>query len=74
MIWVQVALALLKIANSWITWGRERVLIGAGEDKEIARESAAILSKSQFAKDTMTAVSGLDEKQTDDLLRQLGQP
>lgn len=72
MSWVNLALILLKLANSWITWARERELISAGQDKEIARESAEILSKSQFAKDTMTMVSGLDEKQTDDLLKQLG--
>lgn len=70
--WVQLALVLLKLANSFITWSRERELISEGEDKQIARETTAILVKSQFAKDTMTAMSALPESKVDDVLRQLG--
>lgn len=70
--WIELALALIKMANSLITWGRERALISEGQDKEIARETAAILVQSQYAKDTMTAISTLNEKQTDDVLKQLG--
>lgn len=70
--WVQLALTLLKIANSLITWGRERELISEGQDKQIAQESVAILTKSQFAKSVMQQMSALDDKQTDDVLKQLG--
>lgn len=70
--WVELALTLLKLANTLTTWARERELISEGQDKEIARETAAILVKSQFAKDTMTAMSSLSEPQVDDVLKQLG--
>ena len=70
--WVELALALIKIANALIGWARARELISQGQDQEIARQSAAILVESKFAKDTMTALSGMTEAQTDDVLKQLG--
>jgi len=70
--WVELALALLKLANGLINWARERELISEGQDKEIAAQSAVILVKSQFAKDAMTRISGMTEAQTDDVLKQLG--
>ena len=70
--WPSLALALLKLVNTYLTWARERELISIGQDREIARETSEILSKSQFAKETMTAITGLSEAQTDDLLKQLG--
>lgn len=69
--WIEFALALLKVANTLITWGRERELISAGQDQAIAQASAAILVKSQFAKATMQQMSTLNEQQTDDVLKQL---
>jgi hypothetical protein len=70
--WVKLAIALLKLANSYLTWARERELVSEGQDREIARETAAILAQSQFAKDTMQAVSALNDTQVDDVLKQLG--
>jgi len=72
--WIEVALALLKISNSLITWGRERDLISSGQDKEIAEQSVAILVRSHAAKDVMQQMSSMDDKQVDDVLRQLGAP
>jgi hypothetical protein len=72
--WIELALALLKIANSLITWGRERELVSAGQDKQIAEQSAAILVKSDAAKAVMQQMSVLDDKQVDDVLKQLGAP
>ena len=72
--WIEIALALLKIANSLITWGRERDLVSSGQDKEIAEQSVAILVKSNAAKEVMQQMSALDDKQIDDVLKQLGAP
>ena len=72
--WIELALALLKIANSVITWGRERELVSAGQDQEIAKQSAAILKQSNYAKSVMQQMSTLDDKQVDDVLKQLGAP
>ena len=70
--WIELALAFLKIANTLITWGRERELISEGQDKEIAIQSAAILTRSNAAKAVMQQVASLTEQQTDDVLKQLG--
>lgn len=69
--WIRVALALLQIADKIISFVRERKLIEAGVEQEIARASAAILVKTAAAKKTMEEVSALNEKQVDDLLRSL---
>lgn len=70
--WIEIALAFLKIANALIAWGRERELVSSGQDQEIAKQSAAILVKSNAAKAVMQQVSTLDDKQVDDVLKQLG--
>lgn len=70
--WVELALALIRGANALIAWARERDLISDGQDKQIAQESVAILAKSQFAKSVMQSMTTLDDKQTDDVLKQLG--
>lgn len=69
--WIRVALALLQIADKIISFVRERKLIEAGVEQEIARASAAILVKTAAAKKTMEEVSALNEKQVDDLLHSL---
>lgn len=69
--YAQIALALLKIAQFFITRAHDTGLIKEGEDRAIARETASILAKSKYAKDIMSDVAKLDEKQTDDLLKQL---
>lgn len=72
MSWVGLALALIKLANLLITRAHDNSLISEGEDRAIARETAAILEKSRFAKQVMEQTSSLTEAQTDDVLRQLG--
>ncbi len=71
--WIELALALIKGANAIITWARERELISEGQDKQIAQETVAILAKSNFAKSVMQSMTALDDKQTDDVLKQLGE-
>lgn len=71
--YVQIALALLKLVQFFVMRAHDNKLISEGEDRQIARETVAILEKSKFAKDTMQAISALDDKQTEDLLKQLGQ-
>ena len=72
--WIEIALTFLKLANTLITWGRERELVSSGQDKQIAEQSAAILLKSNAAKAVMQQMSTLDDKQVDDVLKQLGAP
>lgn len=70
--YAQIALAVLKFINFLLSRAHEKGLISEGEDRAIARETAAILAKSKFAKEIMAQVSSLTETQTDDVLKQLG--
>lgn len=71
MTWVSLALALLKFVNSIMSWTRERELISKGQDIEIARQTAAILSKTEYAKDVRQKIASMDDKAVDDALRDL---
>lgn len=62
MSWVSLALALLKFVNSIMTWARERALITQGQDMEIAKTTAAILSKTEYAKNVRDKIATMDDK------------
>ena len=69
--WVTAVLALIRLADTISTWLRENALIKEGQDQAIAAAAAAILIKTNYAKETMQQVSKLDSKQVDDVLKQL---
>lgn len=71
MTWVSFALALLKFVNAIMSWARERELISQGQDMEIARQTAAILSKTEYAKNVRAKIANMDDKAVDDALRDL---
>lgn len=71
MTWVSLALALLKFANSIMTWARERELISQGQDIEIAKTTAAILSRTEYAKNVRSKIAAMDDKAIDTALRDL---
>lgn len=71
MIWVQLALALLKTISAWLTWARERELISEGMDQEIAKESAGILAKTEYAKHAREKIAAMDDAAVDAALRGL---
>lgn len=71
MTWVSLALTLLKIAASIITWARERELISQGYDQAIAEQSQAILAKTVAGKAIMEKVNALSDDDVDAALRGL---
>ncbi len=71
MSWVSLALALLKLVNNLMTWARERELISKGQDIEIARQSAAILAETKYAKDIRAKIAAMDPEAVDTALREL---
>lgn len=71
MSWVSLALTLLKVINNLMTWARERELISKGQDMEIARQSAAILAKTEYAKDVRDKIAAMDDAAVDAALRDL---
>ena len=64
----QMALLALQLILALVTWLREQGQLNAGQDKEIAKTSAAILLKTQAAKEVMQQVTGMTDKQVDDAL------
>lgn len=71
MTWASIILLILQLVNKLTTIGMENKWIKAGEDKQIAASSAAILQKTSFAKETLSEITKLKDTEVDDLLRRL---
>lgn len=71
MTWLSLALTLLKIASTIITWARERELISYGNDKAIAEQAEAILKKTDVGKKILERVNALSDDAVDAGLRGL---
>ena len=71
MSWLSLALTCLKIADSLISWVREQGQIQAGQDAEIAKVSASILTKTEAAKAVMAEVTKMTDEQVDATLKGL---
>lgn len=59
--YLKIGLALLKLANLFLGWVKDSQLISAGQDKEIAMNSIAILKRTQAAKEIDTSVEKMDD-------------
>jgi len=71
MTWLSLALTLLKIVSSIMTWAREQSLIDEGYDKAIAETTQEILRKTAIGKQLMEQVDAMSDSQVDDALRNL---
>lgn len=74
MSWISLAIALLRVVNSIMTWARERELISQGHDAAIAEISQQILRKTTAGKALMEKVNALSESEVDAGLRELEPP
>ena len=71
MIWVNLAIAFLKLANIAVNFAKEKQLMDAGSDRAIAQASANILKKTQAAKEVMAEVMAMTDEQVDEALKRL---
>ena len=71
MTFVQLILALLKLARVLLDIGQQNKWMQAGADAEVAKASAALLAQTEFAKHVREKVASLDERAVDGLLRDL---
>jgi hypothetical protein len=71
MSWVSLILLILRIVDAATNWLRDQQGIKAGEDAEIAKASAAILLKTQSAKQIMAEVTAMTDAQVDEALKRL---
>jgi heme exporter protein D len=68
--WLQIALAFLKLVNLILDTVQERRAHQAGVDEEIARESAKVLQKTEFAKKALEHFNA-NSGSADEFLRSL---
>lgn len=71
MTWASIILAILKLVEAIFTAAQENKWIDVGKDAEIAKTSASILSKTEYAKNVREKIAGLDDVAVDKLLRDL---
>lgn len=71
MTWIQLAILLLKVVNSIISWAHDRRLIDQGYQQAIAEQLAAIAVKTQLKDKIRSEIDALSEKDIDDELRKL---
>lgn len=69
--WAKIALLLLQLADKLFDWLQAQKYRDEGFQKAMAEHAAAILRKSEYAKEVMARVSNLDAAATDKLLRDL---
>lgn len=66
-----IILAVLKLIQTFVQYGQENKWISEGEDKAIAKASAEILRKSQYAKQALEEFAAKSDAAVDDFLREL---
>lgn len=69
MSWLSLAIAILKALANAFDWARDRQLLDAGRDAEIAKVSASILAKTEFVKRKKEELDGLRGTDLDVLLQ-----
>lgn len=69
--YVSLALALLKFVNNIMNYISREQLLKEGADAEIAKTTAAILSKTEYAKNVREKIAALDDAAVDRALRDL---
>lgn len=69
--WAEIILALLKLVNLIMGAVDREKWIAAGRDAEIAKASASILAKTNYAKQIREKIDAMDDQAIDDALRDL---
>lgn len=69
--WAGIAKLALQLALAIVSWLKEKQLMDAGTDREIARVSASILAKTAAAKGIAEHLATLTEAQVDAELKDL---
>lgn len=71
MSWLKLIVSVLQIGEMLLDWSIKQGYIKEGETREIGKQSAKILLKTQFAKEVRIEVSRLGDAELDDVLRNL---
>ena len=71
MTWAKIVLLLLQGALALVEFLKRKDAMDAGFDKAVAKAAAAILVKTNVAKETLAAVTRMSEEQVDQALKEL---
>jgi hypothetical protein len=69
--WIKIVLLLLQLAEKIFDWSRAQGYIQQGRDEEIARQTAAILAKTEYARNVRAKIAAMDGPSVDAALRDL---
>lgn len=69
---LSLILALLNIAHALMGWAREKQLLQAGADAEIARQTLAILEMTEKGKAIKAKIGAMSDPELDEWLQELG--
>lgn len=69
--WLQLTLAILQAAVALVGFLKERKLLDAGRDQEVARVALAILEKTDAGKKIAAKVAAMKDDEVDSLLKDL---
>ena len=69
--WAQIILKVLSLLEWLIEQGQQHKWINEGERRQIAKSTAKVLEKQEFARETLKEVTALSDDKLDALLRTL---
>lgn len=69
--WVKIVLLVLQLAEKIFDWSQKQGYIAQGRDEEIARQTAAILAKTEYARNVRSKIAAMDAAAVDAALRDL---
>lgn len=69
--WVKIVLLILQLGEKIFDYAKAQGYIQQGRDEEIARQTAAILAKTEYARDVRDKIAAMDGPSVDAALRDL---
>lgn len=69
--WVKIVLLILQLADKVFDWSVKQGYIQQGRDEEIAQQTAAILAKTEYAKNVRAKIATMDSETVNTALRDL---
>lgn len=72
MSWVSLVVGLIQLASRLFGYFQEQKWINEGEAKAVAKASAEILRKTEYAKHALEEFESKSDADVDDFLRRLG--
>jgi len=71
MSWASLVLALLKLTSGLVTWLRERQMLEAGRDREVARAALDVLERTAEGKRLRDRISAMQDPEAEELWRRM---